>query len=262
MGLAADVFRYACVRETGDLLRAIVSQVPDRIVHFFGSGSAVEADHLNVVRLQDGESRADLGPDQHGSHTFDRYLHHDREKSAGLPHRLLDAGHGRFSLQDVLAGLDEEHIDPAVDQSQGLIPQGCEHGVVGYMAERRQLGGRTDRTDDITGLGRRRKTVRDFPGKLACVLVYLVDSAGKVVFGQHNGARAEGIRLDRIATGTKKRGVDLLDYVWAGQHQILVAPFLTAKVIGGKIVSLDRSAHTAVKDEDSIFERPHETSLR
>ena len=253
MGLAADVFRHAGIRETGDLLGAIVAQIPDGIVHFLGSGGAVEADYLNVVGLQDGESRADLGPDQHGSHTFDRHLHHHREKFAGLAHRQLDAGDGRFSLQDVLAGLD---------QSQGLVPQGFEHGVVANMAERRQLGGGTDRTDDVTGSGRRRKTVCDFPGKLACALVYLVDSAFEGVFGKHNGASAEGIRLDRVATGTEKRRVDLLDYARAGQHQILVAPFLTAKVIGSKSVSLDRSAHAPVKDEDPIFERPHESSVR
>jgi hypothetical protein len=66
--------------------------------------------------------------------------------------------------------------------------------------------------------------------------------------------RLERARLHDIAPDAKKRFVDALDDVGAGENEVIVAPFqrLAAEVLGSRVVQLNVRSHRAVEDQNAI----------
>jgi hypothetical protein len=61
---------------------------------------------------------------------------------ARIADRVLAGGESDLGLQQILAGLDQQHVHAALDQRLGLLAVGRGHGVVADVAQRGQLGRR------------------------------------------------------------------------------------------------------------------------
>ena len=172
------------------MLGRIEPEVADRVVHLLRAGGAIEADHIHVEGFERGERRADFGAEQHGA----RWL---RSVTCTVTGRRLPAfcmaskmptSHG-FGLQQILAGFDQQHIDAAFDQGGGLLVVAGHHVVEGDVSERRQLGGRPDRSRHEARLVFGRKLLRDFFRNLRRGDVDLRDLVLQIVLGQHHAGR-------------------------------------------------------------------------
>src|SRR5581483_12284177 len=57
---ASLVYRQSCVRQNRYILGGVRAQIPDRVIHLLGAGRAVQANDVDVERLESGESGANL----------------------------------------------------------------------------------------------------------------------------------------------------------------------------------------------------------
>ena len=66
----------------------------------------------------------------------------------------------------------------------------------------------------------------------------------------------KGAGLDDVASNFEEGFVDRLDYVGAGENEVVIAAFerLAAEIFGGEVEPLNARAHGAVVDEDAVFE--------
>ena len=117
----AFVLRKPGIRQHRNFLGRIQRQIADRIVHLLRPGRAVQPDHIDVERLERGQRRADLRAQQHRAGFLQRDLHRHRQPLPGFPHRFEHADGRDLGLQQVLRGLDQQHIDAAFDQRRGLL---------------------------------------------------------------------------------------------------------------------------------------------
>ncbi len=69
-------------------------------------------------------------------------------------------GDGGFPGQEVVDGLDDEHVDAALEQGEGELLVARREVVVGDLPEGGELGARSDRTRDEAGTRGTRVTVR------------------------------------------------------------------------------------------------------
>ena len=96
----------------------MLREVAEVLGHLGRTGRAVHADDVGPHRLERGERGADLGADEHAARRLDRDLHHDRERAtparAHRGARTVDRG---LRLQQVVDGLDEQHVDAAGDEA-------------------------------------------------------------------------------------------------------------------------------------------------
>ena len=98
------------------MLGGVQSQISDRLVHLLRAGRAVQTDDVDVVRLKRRQRRTDFGSEQHGSGFLQRDLDLHREALSRFAHRLEHGDCGDLRLQEILASLNEQHIDAALDQ--------------------------------------------------------------------------------------------------------------------------------------------------
>ena len=141
--VAADVLRKSGIRQHRNVLGGVQRQISDCFVHLRRTGRAVQADHVNVVRLKRSQCRADFGPEQHGPGFLQSDLHRHRQALARLVHGVEYGDGGDFRLQEVLAGLNQQYIDAAFDKRQRLFFIGRQHRVKTDVSERRQFCRRT-----------------------------------------------------------------------------------------------------------------------
>ena len=134
---ATLVLRQPSIGQNGNMLGRVRAQVPDRIVHLFRAGSAVQTDRSDVEHLQRGERRANLGAKQHGAGSFQRDLHLDGHVLSGFLQRVEKADQSGFRLKDVLTGLQQENINSALDECDRLFRVGGGHVVEGDVSQRR-----------------------------------------------------------------------------------------------------------------------------
>ena len=135
--MASYVLRQPSIGQNGNMLRRVRAQVADCVVHLFRAGSAVQADRGNIEHLQRGERRANLGAKQHGAGSFQRDLHLDGHVLSGLLQRVEKPDQSGFRLKDVLAGLQQENINSALDKRDSLLRVGGGHVVEGDVSQRR-----------------------------------------------------------------------------------------------------------------------------
>ena len=111
----AFVLWQAGVGQNRNIFGAVDSKIADGIVHLHRSGSAVQADHIHLERLECGQRGADFGAEQHRARGFKCYLNRDRQALPCFLHRVEYAYQRGFCLQQVLASLDQQNIDAALD---------------------------------------------------------------------------------------------------------------------------------------------------
>ena len=66
---------------------------------------------------------AEFGAEQHPAGRIQRDLGLDGKRLPGFRECLLDTGDGSFDLQDVLRGLDQQNVNPALDETGGLLAE-------------------------------------------------------------------------------------------------------------------------------------------
>ena len=242
----------------------MLREVAQVLGHLGRTGRAVHADHVGLHRFERGERGADLGADEHAARRLDGHLHHQRQQHAGRAHRRARAVDRGLGLEQVVDGLDEQHVDAARDQPVDLELVAGAQLVVGDLAERRQAGARAHRADHEPGPVRSREARRDLACELGRTPVHLERLVGDPVLLEHERERAEGRGLHRVDTDREELLVHLRDEVGAGEHEHLVAALerLAAEVVGAEIVALHPGAERAVEHEHALGERVEERVLR
>ena len=129
----------AGIRHRGDADEGCARERAQVLAHLARAGRAVEPDHVDAEGLEGGKRRADLCAEQHGPGGLDGHLRDDREICSGGVQGTPRAKERSLRLEQILRGLDQDGIDPALDHARHLdlirIAQHRERG----MAERRQL---------------------------------------------------------------------------------------------------------------------------
>jgi len=207
---------------------------------------------------------------------------HDGEPHPARFEHLLDGHERRFGVQRVEDGLNQQHVDPAVEEALYLLGvrvpdlvegDGAERRVVHVGRERqraiRRADGARDEPRPVGRAGRPRSGgFARQPGRRD---VQLVDERLKVVVGLRDRVAAEGVGLDDVAAGSEVLVVDLPDDVGAGEDQELVvalhvvpvlAKALAAVVRFAELATLDHRAHCAVEDEDATGQQRFQAGLR
>ena len=181
-----------------------------------GSGGAVEADHVDLHRVEHGERGADLGARQHAPGQLDRHLGLQGHVAPERDHGAPGAVDGGLDREQVELRLDQQQVDAALEQAERLLLVRVTELGVGDVPERGELGARAHGAGDPAGaLGRRELVphrtgeVGRPPGQVACLV-------GQPVLGQHHGGRPEGVGLDDVAARLVEGAVDL-------GHQVGVA---------------------------------------
>ena len=114
--------RDAGVRDAVDRDGAELAEEADRVAHVLGAGRAVQADHVDLERLERREHGGDVGAEEHlpaVGQERDRGL--ERHGAAGGLERLAGAEDRGLDLEDVLRGLDDQQVGAAVDQAPRLL---------------------------------------------------------------------------------------------------------------------------------------------
>jgi hypothetical protein len=134
--------RDAGVGDAVDRLRGVLAEEAHGVAHVLRAGGAVEADDVDVERLERGQRGADVGAEQHlAAVGQQRDGGLDRHGAAGGLERLAGAEHGGLDLEDVLRGLDDDQVDAALDEAAGLLLEDLDEVAEADRAERRVVGG-------------------------------------------------------------------------------------------------------------------------
>ncbi len=240
----------------------MLGEVAEVLGHLGRTGRAVHADDVGPHRLERGECGPDLGPDEHAARRLDRDLHHDRDRvrEPGAAHRPAGAVDRGLRLQEVVDGLDEQHVDATRDEPVDLELVVVAQRRVLDLTERREPGTGSDRADDEPGPAVGGVTRSHLARQCGRVAVHLEGLIGEPVLVQHQRERAEGCGLDPVDAGPEELVVHLGDEVGSGLDEVLVAALerFATEVVGAEILALHPGAEGAVEDEDALVERIEE----
>ncbi len=167
---------------------------------------------------------ADLAAEQHPPGGLHRHLHLQRHAAPGGAHRPPAGDHRRLRLQQVVAGLDQEQVDAALEQPGRLLLVGVAQVGEADVAEARQLGAGTDRAGDppFAPVGGD-QLVGHLAGETAGGDVQLVRLVGDAVLVEDHGEAAEAGGLDDVDADVVERPVHGADGVGTGETEHLVA---------------------------------------
>ena len=112
--------RQPGVRQAREERARVLLQVLEVLGHLGRAGGAVQAEHVGLHRLERGDGGADLRADEHASGGLHRHLDHQRDGAAGVAHRPAAGDDRRLGLEQVVDGLDEQHVRAALEQAGGL----------------------------------------------------------------------------------------------------------------------------------------------
>src|SRR5581483_3552831 len=236
----------------GNVLGGIDAEITDSIIHLGGPGGAIQADDIDVERLEGRKRRANFGAQQHRARSLKRDLNRDRQALACLAHRVKHADQSGFGLEQVLARFHQQHVYSTLDESAGLLFITGGHVVESNMTERGQLGSGTDRAGDKARLPIAGELLRNLFGDLRGRYVNLANLVLQIIFGEHHAGSPEGVGLQDVTADVEKAGVDVFDNVGTAEHEDLVAAFVAPEIVHTGIAPLDIGAHGAVVDHDAV----------
>jgi hypothetical protein len=226
------------------------------LAHLGRAGGAVHAEHVDAERLDGGDGRADLRPEQHRAGQLDRDLAMSTTRRPSAPSPAAPRP-PRPYLQQVLGRLDEDRVDPALDHRLALLLVGVAQAGVRRVAEGRQLGARPDRADHpARALGVDQWSAAS--GRCAPRRAPSRDALGDAVLAEPCPVAAEGVGLDGVAADREVRVVDAADDVGPRDVEDLVAALealevlLDAQAATGVLGGLQHGAHGAVGDDHPL----------
>ncbi len=180
-------------------------------------------------------------------------LHHQRDRPAGFFHCDARGVCGVFDTEQVLLRFDQQHIAAAGEQAAHLLEIAFEHFIPGHMAQADELRARADAADDVAGAVGCLESVAGAPRDLRCNFVDLERAIVQVGFGKNEFHPAKRVGLHAVATDFKKRLVDLLNHLRAGQVDYFADVFMSEPVPGEvKRASLEVGSHRAVEHNDTF----------
>ncbi|MNS37747.1 hypothetical protein D3C72_699740 [compost metagenome] len=267
---AVHVQGQAGVRQHADGQPAALGEEPEGLAHVLGARRAVQADDVDRQGLERGVGRQDVRAQEHAPADVERDLHLERHATARLLEVPVDADHGRLDLQDVLAGLDQEHVAAALHEGLGLLLEDVGQFLEGDLGESRvirarQHARRADRARHEARLLGRAEAVGLFARQGRRLVVELVGELLDAVLGHLQPVAAEGVGLDDVGAGLEVVRVHLGDHVRAGDDQVVVRALFAAEVLEGQLQLLQAGAHGPVINQDAgtkfFEEAAHETLL-
>ena len=161
---------------------------------------------------------------------------------------------GDLGLEDVLAGLDNQGVDAAVEQAAHLLEVGGEHDVVAELAEGDQLGSGADGAGDEAGPVGGAEGGGGFAGDLGGGEIEGIGVVLEAEFGEDDAVGAEGVGFDEVGADVEEVAVDAFDGVGAGLGDDFDAVFEAGVVAEGQVEGVDGGSHGAVADEDALAE--------
>jgi hypothetical protein len=178
--------------------------------HQIGPGGTVEADCQKLCVLDRGQKSIGRLAAEHRARGLDRPRHHHRPAHTGLSECFLDRDQSGLRVAGVLAGLDDEKIDPALEQPASLLTKGPHELREGDAAsDRDRLGGRSHRPGHESRLRRRRGFPRRLDRELGSQPVERPRLGLEPVLGEHQRRAAEGVGLDNVGAGCEIGAVDV-----------------------------------------------------
>ena len=205
----------------------------------------------------------------------DRDREDDRPAHPASFKDLLAGEDRRLEIQRVENRLEQEEINPTIEQGLDLLGIGNHqpvegHGTVaGIIHIRRHRGGTIGGTDRSRDKHLAPRILRhEFIGRLTSHLgtgdVDLPHGILQAVVGLRDSRRAEGIRLDDVAPPLEVGAMDPLDHVrTSNREEIIVSlqvmPMIleafAAEVRLGQWVTLDHRSHRSVEQGDATGEK-------
>ena len=203
VGAPADVDGQPGVGDAGDGQPGVLAEMADRLAHLVRAGRAVEADHVDPEPLEDGEHGGDVGAEQHPAGDVQRGLGLDRDPAAGALECLARSEDRRLHLQDVLARLDDQQVDPARQEPLGLLPERRQQLTEADPAQARVAAGREEArrphaAGDETWPGGGGMLVGQPASQPGRLLVELPCALPGTPFREAQGGRLEGAGLDDV----------------------------------------------------------------
>ncbi len=250
------------VRQRRQERARVLREVAQVLGHLGRTGRAVHADDVGPHCFERGERGADLGADEHAPRRLDRDLHHDRDRrrQPGAPHRRACTVDRRLRLEQVVDGLDEQHVDAAGDQPVDLEAEIVAQCLVANLTQRREPRTGSDRADDEAGPAVGGVAGGDFARDLRGALVHLERVVGESVLVEDEREGAERRGLDAVDAHREELVVHPGDEIGPGHHELLVAALehLAAEVFRPEVLSLHPRAERPVEYEHALVERVEE----
>ncbi|RIH75838.1 hypothetical protein Mhypo_02752 [Meiothermus hypogaeus] len=222
-------------------------------VHQVGPYGTVDPDHIYRQALQHGQGGAVIGADQQGAGGLERYLHLQRHLATSVLHGLPGGQHRAAYLQDVLAGLDDEQIHPALYEAPGPGAVGLEHFTPANLSQRDELGARPQRPRHKARLFARVR-LGGLPGDLGGGKGQVFGLGLQAVLGKHVGQAAKGVGLNYVRADLEVAAVYRTDYIRAGavQNFRTTAILLTPIIRVAQVVLENFRAHGPVVDQHPL----------
>jgi hypothetical protein len=174
---------------------------------------------------------------------------------------LLERAHARvhraLGLEQILAGLDEQRVGAAGDETHRLLAVAVVHPVPVDLPEADELGAGAERPDDEARLVGRLEGVAGGPGDLRRLAVEVAGPAHEVVveLGEDQLVGPEGVGLHGVGAGLQEGPVDALHQLRAAPdeqvHAVLVAEIVP---VDRQVEALEGRPHRPVEDENPLLE--------
>ena len=101
--------------------REFSHKIANRVAHLRGPGRAVQADDVDVERVERRADRANIGAQQHAPFGDERRLRLNRHAAHAARELAPDAGDRRLELEQILHRLEQQQIGAAFDERARLL---------------------------------------------------------------------------------------------------------------------------------------------
>ena len=253
-----------------DVIRGTGSQLLQEGFQLAGTERTVQAHRENVGMLnrsQEGIQR--LAGQGTAGRIGNGDGEHQRHAAARIVHRLPGGIEGGFGIERVEDGLDEQRIDPTLQQGCHLLAvgigqvvegQGTVSGIAHIGAHGASLVGRTYGAGHEAGLLGRREGIGCLTGQTGGGQVDIAHAMLHMVVGLADARGVERIGFDDVGTGSQILAVDVRHDVGTGEAQQVVVALqlsgyilenLAAKIGFSQVVLLYHGAHRTVQNQDA-----------
>ncbi len=251
-----------------------VRDLGDVGAHQLGAERAIEADGKRLQVLDGEVERFGRLAGQRAAGTIrDGARDHQRQLDALLVVDLQDCVSGRLGVEGIEHGLDQEHVDAAVDEAPRLLGVCRYEFVEADVAEARIVDVGRDRRGAVgrahgacNHLRVPRMAQHGGIGRIACEFrrgkVHLVGQVLHAVVRHGDALRVEGVGRDDVGAGLEVGLVNAADDVGLAQHEKVVVSFhglvevgKAGAPVGGlvQLVALDHRAHRTVDEQDPLL---------
>ena len=240
----------------------VFGEEAQRLVHQLGAGRAVQPHARQPQRREGGQRRADLAADQHLPGRLDRDCGEDRRVQPALRQRIAAGQDRRLALQQVVDGLDQQRVHPAVEQPARLREVGRVQRVEIDLPQAGQLGAGPERADREARRGGFAEPVGRRAGMLCRGLVDLVGLLFQPILRERHRRRPEGVGQHSVCARLEIAGVQIPHCLRAAEVEHLVAALQPVKVGERQIHRLNAGARRPIEDDRSLRGNVEQSRLR